>query len=211
MKLTVIHTTLATITTIPSLIKDKYNDYFEIVNILDDSLLNEIKVKGDITNNVIEKFIKYCLIAEENNSDAILLACSSIGKAADIARKFIGVPIYKIDEPMANKASNFNKILVIGTVESTLKPSSDLIKSKLSGDKKLETKLIKDVFELYGTNKKLHDESIAKVVNENIDLYDVIVLAQASMSGAIDYISNKEKILTSLPIGIAQLDALVKS
>lgn len=210
MKITIIHTTLATASSIPSLIKEKYDNKFEIVNILDDSLLNEIKAQGNITNGVIERFIKYCFIAKENNSDAILLACSSIGKAADIARKFIDIPIYKIDEPMADRASSCNSVLVLGTVESTLKPSSELIKSKLGDDKRLDTKLIEGVFELYSKDKKLHDESIAKVVNENIDLYDVIVLAQASMSGAIEYVSNKEKILTSLPMGIYQLDALIK-
>ena len=79
-KLTIIHTTVATVLSMPSMIQKMYPDQFEIVNVLDDSMLNEIKAKGDLTKEVTERFVQYAVIAKNNGSDAILLACSSIGE-----------------------------------------------------------------------------------------------------------------------------------
>ena len=70
--------------------------------------------------------------------------------------------------------------------------------------------LIPNVFELYSTNKELHDCKIAEVVKENANKYDTIVLAQASMANAINYIGDLNvRILTSLPLGLKQLETLI--
>lgn len=207
-KLTILHTTLATTTTIPAMIQELYPDDFDIVNVLDDSLLNDIKCSGRMSASVIERFIQYACIAKNNGSDALLLACSSLGKAADIARELLDIPLYKIDEPMADQAVNSgNNILVLGTVKSTLEPTSDLIRSKRkSQEQSITCILIPDVFELYEIDREQHDQRIAEVIQEHLNTYDVIVLAQASMANAIQYITQgREKIVTSLPLGLQQL------
>lgn len=207
-KLTILHTTLATTTTIPAMIRGLYPDEFDIVNVLDDSLLNDIKCSGRMSASVIERFIQYACIAKNNGSDALLLACSSLGKAADIARELLDIPLYKIDEPMADQAVNSgNNILVLGTVKSTLEPTSDLIRSKRkSQEQSITCILIPDVFELYEIDREQHDQRIAEVIQEHLNTYDVIVLAQASMANAIQYITQgREKIVTSLPLGLQQL------
>lgn len=207
-KLTILHTTLATTTTIPAMIRELYPDEFDIVTVLDDSLLNDIKCSGRMSASVIERFIQYACIAKNNGSDALLLACSSLGKAADIARELLDIPLYKIDEPMADQAVNSgNNILVLGTVKSTLEPTSDLIRSKRKSQKQSITCiLIPDVFELYEIDREQHDQRIAEVIQEHLNTYDVIVLAQASMANAIQYITQgREKIVTSLPLGLQQL------
>lgn len=210
-KLTILHTTLATTTTIPAMIRELYPDEFDIVNVLDDSLLNDIKCSGRMSASVIERFIQYACIAKNNGSDAFLLACSSLGKAADIARELLDIPLYKIDEPMADQAvESGNNILVLGTVKSTLEPTSDLIRSKRkSQEQSVTCILIPDVFELYEIDRERHDQKIAEVIQEHWNTYDVIVLAQASMANAIQYITQgREKIVTSLPLGLKQLQEI---
>ena len=210
-KLTILHTTLATTTTIPAMIRELYPDEFDIVNVLDDSLLNDIKCSGRMSASVIERFIQYACIAKNNGSDALLLACSSLGKAADIARELLDIPLYKIDEPMADQAvESGNNILVLGTVKSTLEPTSDLIRSKRkSQEQSITCILIPDVFELYEIDRERHDQKIAEVIQEHWNTYDVIVLAQASMANAIQYITQgREKIVTSLPLGLKQLQEI---
>ena len=210
-KLTILHTTLATTTTIPAMIRELYPDEFDIVNVLDDSLLNDIKCSGRMSAYVIERFIQYTCIAKNNGSDAFLLACSSLGKAADIARELLDIPLYKIDEPMADQAvESGNNILVLGTVKSTLEPTSDLIRSKRkSQEQSVTCILIPDVFELYEIDRERHDQKIAEVIQEHWNTYDVIVLAQASMANAIQYITQgREKIVTSLPLGLKQLQEI---
>ena len=207
-KLTILHTTLATTTTIPAMLRELYPEEFDIVNVLDDSLLNDIKCSGRMSASIIERFIQYACIAKNNGSDALLLACSSLGKAADIARELLDIPLYKIDEPMADQAVNSgNNILVLGTVKSTLEPTSDLIRSKRkSQEQSITCILIPDVFELYEIDREQHDQRIAEVIQEHLNTYDVIVLAQASMANAIQYITQgREKIVTSLPLGLQQL------
>ena len=209
-KLTILHTTLATTTTIPAMIRELYPDEFDIVNVLDDSLLNDIKCSGRMSASVIERF-QYACIAKNNGSDALLLACSSLGKAADIARELLDIPLYKIDEPMADQAvESGNNILVLGTVKSTLEPTSDLIRSKRkSQEQSVTCILIPDVFELYEIDRERHDQKIAEVIQEHWNTYDVIVLAQASMANAIQYITQgREKIVTSLPLGLKQLQEI---
>ena len=210
-KLAILHTTLATTTTIPAMIRELYPDEFDIVNVLDDSLLNDIKCSGRMSASVIERFIQYACIAKNNGSDALLLACSSLGKAADIARELLDIPLYKIDEPMADQAvESGNNILVLGTVKSTLEPTSDLIRSKRkSQEQSVTCILIPDVFELYEIDRERHDQKIAEVIQEHWNTYDVIVLAQASMANAIQYITQgREKIVTSLPLGLKQLQEI---
>lgn len=210
-KLTILHTTLATTTTIPAMIRELYPDEFDIVNVLDDSLLNDIKCSDRMSASVIERFIQYACIAKNNGSDALLLACSSLGKAADIARELLDIPLYKIDEPMADQAvESGNNILVLGTVKSTLEPTSDLIRSKRkSQEQSVTCILIPDVFELYEIDRERHDQKIAEVIQEHWNTYDVIVLAQASMANAIQYITQgREKIVTSLPLGLKQLQEI---
>ena len=210
-KSTILHTTLATTTTIPAMIRELYPDEFDIVNVLDDSLLNDIKCSGRMSASVIERFIQYACIAKNNGSDALLLACSSLGKAADIARELLDIPLYKIDEPMADQAvESGNNILVLGTVKSTLEPTSDLIRSKRkSQEQSVTCILIPDVFELYEIDRERHDQKIAEVIQEHWNTYDVIVLAQASMANAIQYITQgREKIVTSLPLGLKQLQEI---
>lgn len=211
-RLTIIHTTLATTSTIPRLIKEMYPNQLELINIMDDSLLNEINANGYLTKGVIERFIQFACIAEKNKSDAILLACSSIGTCADIARKLISIPIFKIDEPMADKAVMMGThILVLGTVKSTLEPTSELIRNKKRFENQsIVCQLISDVFPLYKIDQELHDKKIASIIQANLDDYDVIVLAQASMANAIKYVENStNKVLTSIPLGLHQIKAIL--
>ena len=65
--------------------------------------------------------------------------------------------------------------------------------------------------ELYGVDRELHDRKIAEVILENKEKYDVIVLAQASMANAVSYAEEvRDKILTSLPLGLKQLGQFLK-
>ena len=54
------------------------------------------RAKGDLTKEVTERFVQYAVIAKNNGSDAILLACSSLGRAGDIARNILDIPLFKI-------------------------------------------------------------------------------------------------------------------
>ena len=159
--------------------------------------------------------LSYCFLALNPTSNTHGVAFQKLRRdkssAADIARELLDIPLYKIDEPMADQAvESGNNILVLGTVKSTLEPTSDLIRSKRkSQEQSVTCILIPDVFELYEIDRERHDQKIAEVIQEHWNTYDVIVLAQASMANAIQYITQgREKIVTSLPLGLKQLQEI---
>ena len=51
----------------------------------------------------------------------------------------------------------------------------------------------------------------SQVIQEHWNTYDVIVLAQASMANAIQYITQGREIVTSLPLGVAAGDIVGKA
>jgi len=159
----------------------------ELINIVDDSLLQEAKVYG-VTPRVLSKMSMYVQCAEKSGADIILNQCSSVGDAVEILRGMVNVPYIKIDEPMAKKAVEIGtNIAVIGTVASTLKPSCALIeKTAAQMGKEVNVKpcLLDGVIELLATEegKIKHDELLAEEVYRQAEENDVVVLAQASMS-----------------------------
>ena len=116
---------------------------------------------------------------------------------------------------MADQAVNSgNNILVLGTVKSTLEPTSDLIRSKRkSQEQSITCILIPDVFELYEIDREQHDQRIAEVIQEHLNTYDVIVLAQGSMAYAEPDLTERfhKPVLGSPRFGAAALkEALIR-
>jgi len=103
-----------------------------IHNLVDDSMLQDVMLSGGLTANVTSRMCAYVQAAANNGADLIFNQCSSVGEAADIAARLVSVPVLKIDAPMAEKAVELGtKIGVVATVQSTMRPSCNLIRSRL--------------------------------------------------------------------------------
>jgi Asp/Glu/hydantoin racemase len=206
----VIHTTPATINSLTTLIKEKI-DNIEIVNILDDSILSDM-IKQNNLEFVEKRWISYAKTLEELGVHAVLSACSTVGEIAERANTILHIPVYRIDEAMAIKAVEAGKtICVFATLNSTLSPTARLIQRKaieLQKEVVLNTILVDSAYEaLLSGNKELHDSLILKSISEHINSADIIVLAQASMAGAVSSSEtlDKSRILTSPELGIERL------
>ena len=126
-KVAVIHTTVVTCDGINSRLKALVPDA-EVMNIVDDSLLNDVKKEGMLTKEVTRRLLTYALEAQDWGAELILNACSSVGEGVDVIRPLLKIPYLKIDEPMARSAvEKGEKIAVYGTVKTTLEPSARLI------------------------------------------------------------------------------------
>ena len=129
MKAVLIHTSPVSLDELKSLFHEILPDV-EMVNIIDDSLLEEVKRNGSITPQIISRMCSYVQVAKTLKPDIIFNQCSSVGEAFDIARTQAECLTLKIDEPMAEKAVSLgNRIGVVATVASTVKPSSNLIRN----------------------------------------------------------------------------------
>lgn len=205
----IIHTTPATIASLGALAQEILQDV-HIVNILDDSILADMR-DGHNVEFVRERWISYASTLEKLGVSAVLSACSTVGDFAEEADRMLTVPVYRIDEAMAEEAvARGGNIAVFATLRSTLDPTVRLIqrKAKESGAQvQVETVLVEGAYEaLMGGDKNAHDQKIADAVAKRLDTCNAIVLAQASMASAVSSLKDAgDKVLTSPRLGMLRL------
>lgn len=216
--LTVLHTGFTTVPVIGRQIKEILSPDIVVRNVVDDSLLVDTRKAGYMTEDVANRLVSYVKMAESHGSDCVLFACSSVGPAADMARKEVKIPVLKIDEPMAEAAVNRGRrIAIIATVGTTLKPTRDLVEkaAKERGvEVQIETFLNDKAFDILsagdvvGHNRLLIDD-IVKRASE----FDVVVLAQASMTNILPDLPDEvsRKVLTSPRLGVLRVAEVMGS
>jgi Asp/Glu/hydantoin racemase len=162
----------------------------KISNIVDESLLEDAITAGGLTPSVKRRVVDHILSAADSGAVAVLATCSSIGPAVESASHLVGVPVLRIDEPMATAAIESGKrIGVLATVASTLNPTVDLLRRCAQGlEKDVEVvPALKDgaFTAMRSGDGARHDEIIREALMELAVEVDAIVLAQASMARAV--------------------------
>ena len=193
MKVVLIHTSPVSLNDLKALFKEIIPDV-EMVNIIDDSLLDEVKKNGKINANIISRMCAYVQVAKTMKPDLIFNQCSSVGEAFDIARTQADCKTLKIDEPMAEKAISLgSKIGVVATVASTVQPSSDLIRNTAK-------KCGKDVC----VNEYLVDGALDILMSGDVDKHND--LAQGSMTAILPLLTDiKKPVLTSPRLAVERV------
>jgi Asp/Glu/hydantoin racemase len=196
-KLGLIHTSATLVPVFAQLCREKLPGV-ETFNIADDSLVGGIIVAGHLTVTISRRVAGYLESAELAGADYILVTCSSIGPAVEAGAKLAGVPVLRVDQPMADKAvAAGKKIGVIATLPTTLEPTADLIlrRAELAGKKiELTSRLCEGAFAaLMGGDAAKHDTLVAAALKELSRQVDVIVLAQASMARVVDTLAAEDK------------------
>ena len=210
----VVHTGPATIQPIKQQFQQILPDV-RVVNIMDDSLLNDVMAAGHLTEAVTGRIFSYMQLGQQMGAVALLNACSSVGEAASAARSAISIPIIKIDDTMAERAvASGPRIGVVATVKTTLEPTVRLIKAKAAAAGKsvaVTEALAEGGFQaLLDGKSELHDEILKRTIQSLADKVDVIVLAQVSMARLVPSLTDmKVPVLSSPQSGVeAVRDAL---
>jgi Asp/Glu/hydantoin racemase len=189
-----------------------------VFNIADDSLVKGIIASGSLTPVIAQRVASYLKSAELAGADYIMVTCSSIGPAVEAGAILIGVPVLRVDQPMADKAvAAGTKIGVIATLRTTLEPTADLIsrRAALAGKQiELTSRLCEGAFEaLMIGDAATHDAKVAAALKELSKQVDVVVLAQASMARVVDALAPEDKrvpILASPGIAVDYLATILK-
>ena len=216
-KLGLVHTSATLVPVFAALCKEKLPDV-EVFNIVDDSLVKNIREAGRITPTIEMRVAGYLTSAAYAGADYILVTCSSVGPAVEAGAKGIPTPVLRVDLPMADKAvAAGQKIGVIATLSTTLEPTAELIlrRAELAGKKiELTSKLVDGAFEaLMAGDGATHDAKVSAALKELSKVVDVIVLAQASMARVVDSLSAADKrvpILASPGIAVDYLMTVLK-
>lgn len=212
-----VHTSATLVPVFQKLCSD-YLPGINVFNIVDDSLIKDVINRNELTKLTSRRVVDHVSSAEAAGADFILVTCSSIGAAIETAAGLTGVPVLRVDQPMADLAvKTGKKIGVIATLPTTLGPTSDLVKRRAAvAGKEIEltSMLCEGAFEaLMGGQPEKHDEMVAKALVELSAKVDVIVLAQASMSRVVDGLTDAEKripILASPTLAIQHIADLFK-
>jgi len=175
-----------------------------IVNVVDDSLLSDVRVAGGLTPSVTRRILGYGLLAEASGANAIFNCCSSVGEAADLLARAVDIPVVKIDDRMTTEAVlQGSRIAVIATVATTLDPTSLLIETKASQQHKtVEVRrcLVQGAFDaLMCGDASGHDRLVLSAIGRAASDCDVVVLAQASMARLMPQIGNLPALVLSSP------------
>ena len=192
-----VHTSATLVPVFAQLCKEKLPGV-NIFNIADDSLVKGIIAAGSLTPTIARRVAGYLESAELAGADYIMVTCSSIGPAVEAGAKLIGVPVLRVDQPMADQAvATGKKIGVVATLRTTLEPTADLIQRRADKvGKKIEliSKLCDGAFEaLMSGDAATHDAKVAAALKELSQQVDVIVLAQASMARVVETLSAADK------------------
>ena len=188
-----------------------------LINIADDSLIQDVIKAGGPTINVTRRLLDYYRAAEDAGADVILNTCSSIGEIAEMGRKSAKVPLVKIDDAMALKAVNMgSRVGVIATLPTTLGPTVRLVQSQAKKIDKSVTVvegLAVGAFEaLMSGDAEKHDALILQTAKDIADKVDVIVLAQGSMAKMQDKLAQAtgKPVLSSPRLGVQEVRDILK-
>ncbi|MFM0490042.1 aspartate/glutamate racemase family protein [Paraburkholderia graminis] len=212
----VIHTGPVTVQPIKEQISEQIPEA-RVINIMDDSLLNDVRAAGHLTPEVASRIHSYMANAQVMRADIILNACSSVGEAVDSVRKFVSTPIVKIDEAMAKQASSIGRrIGVVATVPTTLEPTVRLIKKKageLGRDIEVAERIAEGAFDaLLAGDAAKHDEIVKSTISALAASVDVVVLAQVSMARLVPQLKDVPvPVLASPRSGVAYLKRALSS
>lgn len=196
-QLGLIHTSATLVPIFQQLCKEKLPGV-ETFNIADDSLIKDVIRQGELTPMTARRVVQHVASAESAGADYILVTCSSIGRAVEAAAGLSGVPVLRVDQPMADKAVQMGvRIGVIATLPTTLEPTADLIerRAQKAGKKvQMTSKLCEGAFDaLMAGETARHDSMVAQALKELSARAEVIVLAQASMARVVEGLSPEER------------------
>jgi Asp/Glu/hydantoin racemase len=211
-----IHTSATLIPVFQQLCKE-YLPGVNTFNIVDDSLVRNIRERGEVTPAIYKRVADYVASPEDSGADFILVTCSSIGAPIEAAAEKAGVPVLRVDQPMADLAVQTGKrIGVIATLSTTLQPTSNLVERRaaLAGKEiELTSVVVDGAFEaLMSGDASKHDTLVADALRKLSTQVNVILLAQASMARVVDTLSEEDKrvpIVASPPNAIKYIATLL--
>jgi Asp/Glu/hydantoin racemase len=211
-----IHTSHVLIPAFSDLARRELPD-MQFFHMVDESLIKNTIREGSLSRSTIRRLATMIGSAREAGADAVMVTCSSIGRAIPVARSMYDFPILRIDEAMAERAVEIGKrIGVAATLQTTLEPTVGLLQEKAveaGRDVEIEECLCKGAFEkVLAGDTETHDLIVSEALNDLARNVDAIVLAQASMARVVRQLGPetlKTPILSSPELAVRQARTLL--
>jgi hypothetical protein len=142
--------------------------------------------------------------AVAEGASAVLCTCSTIGGVAESAAAALGVPVLRVDRPMAADAVGRGRVVVLAALADTLAPTLALLAEE-AGDRAadIRTVLVEGAWARFEAGDRDGYLELVAAAADRVTDADVIVLAQASMADAVTRAVTRIPVLSSPRPGLA--------
>jgi len=184
-----------------------------VFHLVDEGLLGRIIREGQVTAAMCRRIVELAANAEQDGADVILLTCSAMSPAVDVAAPLLNIPIFKVDQPMVRQAvAQARRIGVFATVPATLQSVSDLVRreaAEMGREVAVITSLRAEAMAAARAGRREeHDALVREALLSLARQVDVVLVAQASAAEALrpeDVASLPAPVLTSPRLALARL------
>ena len=179
-------------------------------------LLAAAEAAGGVTPEIAADTAAVLNATLAEGATCVLCTCSTLGPAVEAAAQKAAAPILRIDRALAEKVvAEGNRVLVVATVETTVGPTLSLLEEAAATagrDVAFRTLVPPDAWPLFQAGDQAgYIAAIAEAIRDNLGDADMVVLAQASMTGVVAPLQDLGvPVLASPPFAVAQAVALFK-
>ena len=202
MRIALIHATQLSIAPINAAF-DSHWPEAERMHLLDDSLSRDRQRDGELTDDMIERFITLATYARDAGAQGILFTCSAFGPAIEAAGRAVETPTHKPNEAMfAEALKQGRKLALIATFRPSLVSMSEEIEAMANArdvNLQLQTVYVPGAMDdLAAGRDDDHHRKIAAAAGR-LQGYDTVMLAQFSMAAALPLVQQQVRcpVLTS--------------
>ena len=215
IKVAYLHTVSSLIGLFNDLSKELLPVGTEVFHIADELLLKTVMALGGLSPFIYQRVAENVVAAERAGATVVQCTCSSISPCVEAVRPLAGIPVFKIDDPMIEKAISMGRrIGVAATAPTTLKPTTELVHARAAArkvDVKVDPLLCEGAFAaLSAGDTATHDRIISQALRELMARNDVVILAQASMARVANSIPVDEQIVPILSSPHLAIEALAR-
>ncbi|GGV64587.1 hypothetical protein GCM10010277_71430 [Streptomyces longisporoflavus] len=186
-------------------LRDQDHPGFALRHLVHEDLLARARAKGPdtVADDIEELLVR--TVAE--GASVVLCTCSTIGAVTEARAAAVGVPLVRVDRPMAAAAVAAGRsVAVVATLESTLAPTRALVEeeaARAGRPVEVTTVLVEGAWERFEAGDgEGHVRLIAEAVDA-LEGVDSVVLAQASMAEAADRATLPVPVLSSPRPGLS--------
>ncbi|MFJ7996255.1 aspartate/glutamate racemase family protein [Streptomyces sp. NPDC096310] len=166
-----------------------------------------VRARAEGPEAVAAEILAVLAPAVAEGASAVLCTCSTIGDVAERAGAALGVPVLRVDRPMAEAAAAAGRVVVVAALESTLEPTAALIREAAAGRPlELRTVLVEGAWERFEAgDRDGYLDAVAAAVDAVTEpgAAGVIVLAQVSMADAAGRTRGDVPVLAGPATGLA--------
>lgn len=176
-------------------------------------LLAAAELAGGVTP-AINRQTQDALLGLGRGADAVLLTCSTLGPCITGMATRTAVPTIRIDAALAEEAARLGgKVVALCAIETTVGPTTRVFADAAKGyGAQVEVRLVPGAWALFRVGERAgYLSAIAAAVDEAYESgASVVALAQASMAGARNLVTQARTPLDSPSAGLAAAIRAIK-